>query len=245
MICSGIRLKQAPHEQDRSWSSSTSKRGSLAGLSFYLVLLVLTLCSGQAARCQSADPLALGMQQYNANNFAAAKTQLEIAVRQHPTSAQLEYVLGNTYFHLGDKAQAIKAYEACVSLNPSPTVSGYCQKMLTHLKPAASVASNGPSAAAGGDSSGEPDAAQSKIQAKKREIMKRAEEECNKVRKETQAQIAEAEANGNRWVRSIEKNDVHPTISKEERAEIESESEKKTSRIMEEATRRANMITSP
>jgi tetratricopeptide (TPR) repeat protein len=204
------------------------------------------LCFSQASTGQASDPLTLGMQQYNSSNFAAAKTQLELAVKQHPTSAQLQYILGNTYFQLRNKTEAIKAYEACLALKPNPTVGSYCQKMLSHLKPSASVSSTSSATSAqGSDGKNESDPVQAKIEARRKEIMRRAEEECNKVRKETQAQIAEAEANGNRWTRYIEKNELKPTISKEERAAIDSESEQKITRIMDDARRQANSIASP
>jgi tetratricopeptide (TPR) repeat protein len=204
----------------------------------------IVLCLSQAGLAQSGDPLSLGMQQFNLGNYLAARTQLELALRQHPKSAKLQYVLGNTYFQLGNRAQAQQAYEACLSLNPDATVSTYCQKMLSHLKPAGSPASISGAFGSGGEHAPSSDPAQAKIEARRKEIMHRAEEECDRVRKETQAQIAEAESNGNRWVRSIEKNDVHPTISKEERAAIEAESEQKMARIMGDAKRQANSIKS-
>jgi tetratricopeptide (TPR) repeat protein len=218
------------------------RKESILNFSFFILL-----CLSQAAQAQGGDPLTLGMQQFKSGNYAGAKPQLELAARQHPKSAQLQYILGNTYFQLGNKAQAQQAYETCLSLNPDATVSSYCKKMLSHLKPAAGAGSFRPGAAGSGSEHGgeSSDPAQSKVEARRKEILHRAEEECAKVRKETQAQIAEAEANGNRWVRSVEKNDVHPTISKEDRAAIESESDQKISRIMDDAKRHANSISSP
>jgi tetratricopeptide (TPR) repeat protein len=212
-------------------------------LSFFFFIV---LCFSQDGLAQGSDPLTLGMQQFKSGNYSGAKPQLELAARQHPKSAQLQYVLGNTYFQLGNRAQAKQAYEACLSLNPDATISAYCQKMLSHLKPAAGAVSTTGAPGSGGEHDGaSSDPVHAKIEARRREIMHRAEEECNRVRKETKAQIAEASANGNRWVRSVENNDVHPTISREDKAAIESESEKKISRILSDAKRQANSINSP
>lgn len=209
----------------------------------------------QVGFCVATDDLTAGMQSYEKKDYKTAKDLLESAAKKYPTSAQLQYVLGNTYFQLKDQSCAITAYQSCLDLKPTPVVAGYCQKMLAHLKPApraiasATTPRPGSSSSASIGENGLPksdfseDPVKAKIEAKKLAILTAARAEADRARKDAQRQIAEAEANGNQWVRT--EDSIKPTISREERQQINFEADQRVNRIMDDANRRANGVVAP
>jgi superkiller protein 3 len=72
-------------------------------------------------------------QALEAHNLAEAKTQLELALRANPKSAEALLMLGFVELQSGDTAQAIEHFECVLKLNPE-SFSGHYNLALAHLR---------------------------------------------------------------------------------------------------------------
>ncbi|MGH2347835.1 MAG: tetratricopeptide repeat protein [bacterium] len=81
-------------------------------------LLVLLMILATGAQAAPADPLALGIAQYHAGNYAQALALFLHAVELAPSNPQGWFWLGATYLKLGRAADAVAALRRAVELEP-------------------------------------------------------------------------------------------------------------------------------
>jgi tetratricopeptide (TPR) repeat protein len=77
--------------------------------------------TASAAPAGAADAIALGNQAMTAKDYNGAVQDYQNAVNANPNSVAAYQGLGTAYYYLGQKPQAISAYEKAVQLDPSNT----------------------------------------------------------------------------------------------------------------------------
>ncbi|HMW89381.1 MAG TPA: hypothetical protein PKE54_05160, partial [Candidatus Obscuribacter sp.] len=77
----------------------------------YLKLLTVALISGQCIAPALAGDFDEGVKLYQSSNFRGALPYFEKAARDFPTSWQVRFYLGHTYFALGKMTAARSQYE--------------------------------------------------------------------------------------------------------------------------------------
>ncbi|HTA77410.1 MAG TPA: tetratricopeptide repeat protein [bacterium] len=82
-----------------------------------------------AAPAGGGNPIAMGNQAMAAKDYNGAVQYYQSAVNSNPTAGAYQG-LGTAYYFLGQKDQAISAYEKALQLNPSDTkLSGFINKL--------------------------------------------------------------------------------------------------------------------
>ena len=225
-----------------------------------LALMVNTLSpSGAAFASESLDQ---GMKCYKEKNYQEAKKYLEQAAKEDPKSWQAHFYLGHTLMSLGRVADAKYQYETTKRVSNHPGVKAHCDKALAQVTAYYSKMKPAPvlkkTASAGGGGSDEDemnggdeakkegdkkaadaaplDKRAAEIKAKRDAILNKAKEECDKIKKEADAQIEQEKNNPNMRFRNP---DGGEGISKAREAEIKKEAEDKCKRIMGDAENRA------
>lgn len=87
----------------------------------------------KSAGASETPYLRKAQQALDAHNLAEAKTQLELALRADPKSADALLMLGFVEFQSGDTPQAIEHFERGLKLNPE-SFSGHYNLALAHLR---------------------------------------------------------------------------------------------------------------
>ena len=211
-----------------------------------LALVVNTLSpSGAAFASESFDQ---GMKCYKEKNYQEAKKYLEQAAKEDPKSWQAHFYLGHTLMSLGRVADAKYQYETTKRVSNHPGVKAHCDKALAQVTAYYSKMKPAPvlkkTASAGGGGSDEDemnsgdeakkegdkkaadaapvDKRAAEIKAKRDAILNKAKEECDKIKKEADAQIEQEKNNPNMRFRNP---DGGEGISKAREAEIKKEVE--------------------
>ena len=87
-------------------------------LFFRIIALVLVACA--SIPCPAQDSVAeKAARAYHDKNYNEALTLYKQAANEQGVSAELYYNLGNTYYRLGNRGQAILNYERALKLSPS------------------------------------------------------------------------------------------------------------------------------
>jgi tetratricopeptide (TPR) repeat protein len=104
---------------------TTTRRRILksVALTFSVAVVFAALCLSVGARVTSASPdassaIQAAQHQFNAGNYAVAISTLQAAVAQNPSSAELYYWLGRSYYEILDYDNAVAQGEKSVSLDP-------------------------------------------------------------------------------------------------------------------------------
>lgn len=206
----------------------------------------------------AATNLEEGIKLYNEKQYSNARLLLEKAVTESPTSWQAHYYLANTCLVLGQMTKAKFHYTMCQKNCAYGEIFAHCQTGIArtekHLPKAASSSTEGKPAteakAEGADESDDDDKEESKPvtyadkvkEQNKAHILKLAQDDCEKLRKEAKEQIEyEATYEGRRW-KNVETGERKFDISEERRHEIQQACEEKCRKIMDEAKRKADSI---
>jgi tetratricopeptide (TPR) repeat protein len=232
-----------------------------------LLLLSITylVCGSQA----QADTFADGCASYAGANYGKAKSQFIEAAKAKPKSWQAQYQLANTLLHLQDFQGAKQAYQKCLALKPDPQIKKNCETAIAFIlnppkpRPAVPIevknfrgasqdvgvpnatGSTTTSSSDGSHQSDQSDARQLAIDAHKAAIMADAKRQVDSIKEEQQRAVEEANANSNRRWKNRETGERYTGMNGEERSALLREFEAKISRIMDDARRRANQVTTP
>jgi hypothetical protein len=219
------------------------------------IVCVSTLLTGIifSAPCFAGD-FEDGCQFYNAKNYSSARSCFERAAKQYPANWLVQYYLANTLLVSGQKSMARQAYEKCLGGKPDAQIAKYCRDALVKLGASGEVAAvsntDGPAlideSEVGSDTTSKSktsgttssavsvrDAVQTSEQAHAAIVMRRAEEECAKIRAEAREKI---KTGGNTWFID-EHGKTFVDWEDEQKHEINDEAEKRCAAIMDHAER--------
>jgi tetratricopeptide (TPR) repeat protein len=233
-------------------------------------LLVLSIAAylGCCIRAH-ADTFADGCASYSSANYGKAKSQFIEAAKAKPKSWQAQYQLANTLLQLQEVQGAKQAYQKCLILNPDPQIKKHCETAIAFIlnppkpTPAApvevknfrgSTRDGGSSITTGSGASSrsddshqgdQPDARQLAIDARKAGIMADAKRQVDSIKEEQQRAVEEANANSNHRWRNRETGERYTGMNSDEKTSLQREYEVRIGRLMEDARRRANLVTTP
>jgi tetratricopeptide (TPR) repeat protein len=71
-----------------------------------------------ASPADASAPIQTAQHQFNAGNYASAISTLQAAIAQNPSSAEVYYWLGRSYYEMNDYDNAVTQAEKSVSLDP-------------------------------------------------------------------------------------------------------------------------------
>lgn len=192
----------------------------------------------------AASDLEQGAKFYQAKEYAKARPLFEKAIKQSPRNWQAHYYLANTLLAMGEKAKAIKEYEACQKTCTDAAVNEHC---LVGIKQASMIAPPGaatpapvvsrakPTTGTTGSSASPGQFANEVLEEERRErIMRTAKEEVARIRREAKEQLQHEKASSNQIFRYGD-GSVGADISDEREEEIERETEAKCRKVMEDA----------
>jgi len=207
----------------------------------------LTLPSAHAADAYSSASAA-----YAKGDYASAKAQFLKALKAKPANWKAEYQLANSCMQLRSYAEARKWYASCLSHHPDASTASYCQSAVGQIdqigrprpavtaQPALVKTDSAPSAAKSSDqehAKGDP-----QLEARKREIMGRAQKRVEEIRKAADARIQEAVANSNQRYTDPNTGIVSMDISADEKQQIMKEADQQAQQVMEQAKRDCNSV---
>ncbi len=230
-----------------------------------LLSIIYLVCGSQA----QADTFADGCASYAAGNYGKAKSQFFEAAKAKPKSWQAQYQLANTLLHLQEVQGARQAYQKCLALKPDAQIKINCETAIAFIlnppKPRPAVptevknfrgasqdagvsnatGSTTTASSDGSHQSDQSDARQLAIDAHKAGIMADAKRQVDAIKEEQQRAVEEANANSNRRWKNRETGERYTGMNADERGALMREYEGRISRIMDDARRRANQVTTP
>lgn len=224
----------------------------LSSSSLLMIVSYLTLLPVAAA-----TNLEEGIKLYNEKQFSNARPLLEKAVTESPTSWQAHYYLANTCLVLGQMTKAKFHYTMCQRNCKYADIVTHCQTGIARTekqlpkaisstsesKPQTAVKTEGEDEADDEKEDSKPVTYADKIREQnKAHILKLAQDDCKKLKKEAKEQIEyEATYEGRRW-KNVETGERKFDISEERKHEIQQACEEKCRKIMDEARRKAEAI---
>lgn len=224
-----------------------------------LLALAVSLSASISALLQNevlASEYDQGLKLYQAKNYAAALPLLEKAANAKTNAWQAQYLLGNTCLALGKMDEAKAAYQRCLATcndksiqdhakGGIATVDAYKQAQAqaqTLRKPTAtSGSSSSSSSSAKASDDDDEEVAEKKIDKNakiRQELLAKAREEANKIRREAEEQIKHEKENSNE-VFKYSDGSRGLDISDEREQQIRKEAEERAKRVMYEAEQRA------
>ncbi|HEY9714931.1 MAG TPA: tetratricopeptide repeat protein [Chroococcales cyanobacterium] len=175
--------------------------GSLLGLAGVLVV---------APNAVADDQYQVGCDNYAKGDFAAARTAFQEALKSRAKAWQVHYQLANTLLQLRDAPAAKAEYQQTLALTPDAAVKAQCQSAIRYLslnKTLPAVEPEGPKptiikpgeddddeatpvkAAPPPATTSAEEAHKRTVEAQKAQIMRKANYEVDKVRRDVSAQI--------------------------------------------------------
>lgn len=155
----------------------------------------------------SANSYAAGCKSYSAGDYKAAEVFFKDAVSAYPGNALVHYQLANTEMGLHKRVEAKAEYTRCMQLHPDFALASSCQKMLVYFN--TSGASHSATTVAASSATSSPSSAESEKEARKQQILSKANAEASAIRAETEKMISEGGAPGNQQlVRNRETGEV-------------------------------------
>ncbi|MDX1989290.1 MAG: hypothetical protein SFV17_21570 [Candidatus Obscuribacter sp.] len=115
----------------------------------YLKMLTLVLVSGQCIAPALAGDFDEGVKLYQASNFRGALPYFEKAARDFPTSWQVRFYLGHTYFALGKMTAARSQYEYVQNSGADAAAKSQAEDALNKVCKYLGVAAPAPLASSG------------------------------------------------------------------------------------------------
>jgi tetratricopeptide (TPR) repeat protein len=224
--------------------------------------LLLAVGITSAASMQSAvlaSDYDQGLKLYQAKNYAAALPLLEKAANAKTNAWQAQYLLGNTCLALGKMDEAKAAYQRCLATcndrsiqdhakGGIATVDAYKQAQAqaqslrrTTSTTGTSGTRSSSSASASAAESEEDEPTEKKVDKNaqiRNELLAKARQEANKIRREAEEQIKHEKENSNE-VFKYSDGSRGLDISDEREAQIRKEAEERAKRVMYEAEQRA------
>ncbi|MDR3613293.1 MAG: hypothetical protein P4L53_06990 [Candidatus Obscuribacterales bacterium] len=157
----------------------------------------------------SANSYIEGCKSYTAGNYRAAETFFKEAVATYPGNPLVHYQLANTEMGLHKRVEAKAEYTRCMQLHPDFALATSCQKMLVYFNTTGASHST-TTVAAAQEPTSSPSSAETEKEARKQEILRKANAEAAAIRAETEKMISEGGVPGNQQlVRNRETGEVH------------------------------------
>jgi hypothetical protein len=217
-----------------------------------LKILLSALASLTAAAPALADDTFASAQAvYAQGDYVAAKVQFLQLIKANPTW-QAYYQLANCYVQIKDAKGAVKAYQDCLSLKPPAETKKMCDQALQYLAknslapapapPAAAAKPAAPEAAPPGQQA--PSPRQQALMAQRERILEEAKKQADAIRAQAKTELEEEQANSNQryiYPDGTVHTDIDPAVS----ARIQGDAETRAQRVMDDARRRADSLTSP
>ncbi|MBX9938879.1 MAG: tetratricopeptide repeat protein [Candidatus Obscuribacterales bacterium] len=221
------------------------------------ILLALAICTIASGRSEViASEYDQGLKLYQAKNYTAALPLLEKAANAKTNAWQAQYLLGNTCLALGKMDEAKAAYQRCLATcndksiqdhakGGIATVDAYKQAQAQAQTLRKSTATNG-SSSSSSSSSKASDNEEEEVAEKKtdknaqirNELLAKARQEANKIRREAEDQIKHEKENSNEYFQFSD-GSIKLDISNAREEQIRKEADEKAKRIMYEAEQRA------
>lgn len=198
-----------------------------------------------APGAQGSD-LEEGAKLYAAKNYIKALPFLQRAAETNPMSWQTHYYLANANLALGRMATAKYEYVLCKKTCSKPDIIAHCNAGIARAdrhstQVTASSASSGGTTGGGEAGSEKLSDAQIRINTRKAEIMRDAEAEVAKIKREAKEQIAAEKANANEFYQDHEGR-VFTDIDDAREAEIMREADQKCRKVLEAAKRKTDAM---
>lgn len=228
--------------------------------------LLLALGITSAASMQSAvlaSDYDQGLRLYQAKNYVAALPLLEKAANAKTNAWQAQYLLGNTCLALGKMDEAKAAYQRCLATCNDKSIQDHAKGGIATVdaykqaqaqaqslrRTTSTTGTSGTSGTSGTRSSSSASAAESeedeptekkvdKNAQIRNELLAKARQEANKIRREAEEQIKHEKENSNE-VFKYSDGSRGLDISDEREAQIRKEAEERAKRVMYEAEQRA------